>query len=61
MSPRILPAEGESTFRLLEEGASLAGELDDAEAAARCMNFIVRSFEETPRGVSADMVGNVNL
>lgn len=34
----------------------MSAEPDDPEAAALCINFMVRSLEETPRGVSDAMM-----
>lgn len=50
----IRPLVGEwSSFRFLEEGVLLSGEdAADEDAAARCMNFIVKSLDETALGVS---------
>lgn len=52
------PSEGDSpSLRFFAECVSESGEpVDDAEAAALCMNFMVRSLEETALGVSGAMV-----
>jgi hypothetical protein len=50
------PAAGECpSFRFFAEFVSTSGE-EFAEATARCMNFMVRSLDETPLGVSGAMV-----
>lgn len=43
-----------SIFLFLDDGASESG--DEVDAAARCINFMVSSLEETARGVSGAMV-----
>ena len=47
------------SFRFFEEDISVSGDPgDDPEAAALCMNFIVKSLDETPFGVSGAMLGS---
>ena len=47
-------------MRFFDEVAAESGvPADDPEAAALCMNFIVKSLEETPLGVSGAMVAVV--
>lgn len=54
----IRPGAGDcSSFLFFTDGASESVDpADDVDAAARCINFIVRSLDETPLGVSGAMV-----
>ena len=47
------PGAGDLSSFLFFEGASESGDaFDEAEAAARCMNFMVKSLDEIALGVS---------